>query len=83
MEKHTIVETTDERTPFIEQSQKSKVIEFYRRHKIPVTAAAIMVLLLPLLGLLALRNRGARAEWTSPLVYPSRKSTSPTSKSSQ
>jgi beta-glucosidase len=74
MEKHAIVETTDERTPFIEQSPKSKVVEFYQRHKIAVTAAAVMVLLLPLLGLLALRNRGAQAEWTSPLVYPSRKS---------
>jgi hypothetical protein len=72
MEKLGLVETTNERTPFIEQSKGGKFLDFYRRHKVVVTIGAIMILLLPLLGLLALRNRGARAEWTSPLVYPSR-----------
>lgn len=59
----------------------SKPVLFARRHKKVVIPVAIMVLLLPLLGLLALRNQHggggsgsgfARAEAVSPIVYPSR-----------
>jgi hypothetical protein len=54
----------------------SKLGNLYGRHKIIVIAIIMLSLLLPLLGLLALRHRhSARAEWTSPAVYPSRKST--------
>lgn len=48
---------------------------FYQRHKLVVIAAIMLLLLLPLLGLLALRNRhSARADWVSPVTYPSRES---------
>jgi len=53
----------------------SKLGGFYRRHKVIIIAAIMLLLLLPLLGLLALRNRhSARADWVSPIVYPSRES---------
>ena len=58
-----------------ERVRDSKLGGFYRRHKFIVIAAVMLILLLPLLGLLALRNRqSARADWVSPPVYPSRKS---------
>lgn len=48
---------------------------FYQRHKVLVIVAIMLLLLLPLLGLLALRNRhSARADWVSPVTYPSRES---------
>ena len=57
-----------------ERVRDSKLGGFYRRHKFIVIAAIMLLLLLPLLGLLALRNRhSARADWVSPTVYPSRK----------
>jgi hypothetical protein len=53
---------------------RSKFGSFYQRHKLVVIAGIMLLLLLPLLGLLALRNRhSARADWVSPTVYPSRK----------
>jgi hypothetical protein len=52
----------------------SKIGSFYQRHKVAVIASIMLLLLLPLLGLLALRNRhSARADWVSPTIYPSRK----------
>jgi len=52
---------------------QSSFANFCRRHKVLVGLAAMLILLLPLLGLLALRDRHhARAEYTSPVVYPSR-----------
>lgn len=73
MEKDASTTATDERTPFIERAKGSKFFAFCQKHKILVSVIVIMILLLPLLGLLALRNRGVRAaEWTSPIVYPSR-----------
>lgn len=55
-----------------ERASQSSFAGFCRRHKILVGLAAMLILLLPLLGLLALRNRHhARAEYTSPIVYPS------------
>jgi lipopolysaccharide/colanic/teichoic acid biosynthesis glycosyltransferase len=57
-----------------QRSTRSKIGGFYQRHKLIVIAAIMMLLLLPLLGLLALRNRhSAHAVWVSPTVYPSRK----------
>ncbi|KAK4561100.1 hypothetical protein LTR86_005055 [Recurvomyces mirabilis] len=59
-----------EKTPFLQG--KSKPVAFYQRHKVLVIAAGVMICLLPLLGLLALRNRHAHAmNWTSPITYPS------------
>ena len=56
-----------------ERVRSSKLGGFYQRHKYIVIAAIMLLLLLPLLGLLALRNRhSARADWVSPTVYPSR-----------
>jgi hypothetical protein len=56
-----------------ERVRDSKIGGFYRRHKIIFIATIMLLLLLPLLGLLALRNRhSARADWVSPIVYPSR-----------
>ena len=56
-------------------SGTQRIIAFCRRHKLVVIPMAILIFLLPLLGLLALRNRhGARAQAISPIVYPSRKS---------
>jgi beta-glucosidase len=53
---------------------RSKIGNFYHRHKLVVIDAIMLLLLLPLLGLLALRNRhSVRAAWVSPTVYPSRK----------
>ena len=49
----------------------NRLIDWYRKHKRLALAIGAMILLLPLLGLLALRN--AHAQWTSPIVYPSRK----------
>nr|POE63711.1 putative beta-glucosidase m [Quercus suber] len=51
---------------------KSKAAEFLRRHKKIAIPVAIMILLLPLLGLLALLGRHGHAQnYTSPIVYPS------------
>lgn len=53
----------------------TKIGGFYQRHNIIVIVAIMLLLLLPLLGLLALRNRhSARADWVSPVNYPSRES---------
>nr|OQO30448.1 hypothetical protein B0A51_02790 [Rachicladosporium sp. CCFEE 5018] len=51
---------------------QSKFIVWCRTHKLIAIPIAVMIALLPLLGLLALRNRHhANAQWTSPIVYPS------------
>lgn len=51
----------------------SKFWIYCRQHKLIVIPSAMLLLLLPLLGLIALKDRhGARAEWTSPILYPSR-----------
>lgn len=56
----------------LEGVKQGKVAAFCRRHKFIVIPAAIMICLLPLLGLLALKHRHAHAmNWTSPIVYPS------------
>lgn len=68
---------TTQYTPLTRRQRirESKVGSFYRRHKFIVVAVIMLLLLLPLLGLLALRNRHtARADWVSPIVYPSRES---------
>lgn len=68
---------TTQYTPLTRRNRiaKSKIGGFYQRHKLIVIAAIMLVLLLPLLGLLALRDRhSARAAWVSPIVYPSRES---------
>lgn len=68
---------TTQYTPLTRRQRirESKLGGFYRRHKFIVIAAVMLLLLLPLLGLLALRNRhSARADWVSPTVYPSRES---------
>lgn len=62
-----------ERTPFLEEEHSSRVADFLRRHLKIVIPAGIMILLLPLLGLIALKDRGAKADYVSPIVYPSRK----------
>lgn len=74
MEKDVTATVSDERTPFITGSAtlKSKTIALYHRHKWLVIIGIVMLLLLPLLALLALRNRAVHAAWTSPVVYPSR-----------
>ena len=58
----------------------SRPWKFYQRHRLIVLGIIMLILLLPLLGLLALRNRhSARAEWISPAVQPSRDYTPPQS----
>ncbi|KAK0282828.1 hypothetical protein LTR91_006573 [Friedmanniomyces endolithicus] len=62
----------NEKAPLLKGVQQSKFIAFCRRHKRIVIPVAIMILLLPLLGLIALKTRHAHARnWTSPVVYPS------------
>jgi len=54
--------------------KQSKFAAFCERHRIAVIVAVIMICLLPLLGLIALKNRHAHAQtinYTSPVVYPS------------
>jgi hypothetical protein len=66
---------TTQYTPLTRRQRirESKLGGFYRTHKFIVIAAVMLLLLLPLLGLLALRNRhSVRADWVSPTVYPSR-----------
>ena len=48
-------------------NSKSKVFAHLQRHKFVYLPVAVMLLLLPLLGLLALRRTSAL--WTSPVVY--------------
>lgn len=52
-----------------QNTKGSKIIAWCRTHKKFVIPAAIIMLLLPLLGLLALRH--GHAQSTSPIVYPS------------
>ena len=50
----------------------SRTWTFCKQHKFVAIPVAVMILLLPLLGLLALRNNHAHARnWTSPIVFPS------------
>lgn len=72
-EKEVATAETTERTPFLQRTQQSKFVVFCLRHKLIVFPVAVMVLLLPLLGLVALNTKEARAEYTSPIVWPSRR----------
>ena len=68
---------TTQYTPLTRRKRiaNTKLGGFYQRHKIIAIAAIMLLLLLPLLGLLALRDRhSARADWVSPVNYPSRES---------
>lgn len=61
-----------EKAPLLQGVKQSKLAAFCRRHKRIVVPVVIMIILLPLLGLIALKNRHAHAmKWTSPVVYPS------------
>jgi hypothetical protein len=72
MEKYSGTATATELSPFLEQAKTSKFRRFYHRHKRLVIAAAAMIVLLPLLGLLALLPRGSKGSFLSPVAYPSR-----------
>ena len=64
--------TGNEKAPLLKGVHQSKFIAFCRRHKRIVIPVAVMTLLLPLLGLIALKTRHTHAmNWTSPVVYPS------------
>lgn len=59
--------------PWRERLAKSRPWVYCRNHKRIVIPIIMLLLLLPLLGLIALKDRHkARAEATSPIVYPSR-----------
>jgi beta-glucosidase len=61
-----------EKAPLLEGVKQSKFLTYCKTHKRIVIPAGIMLCLLPLLGLIALKNRHAHAmNWTSPIVYPS------------
>ncbi|CAK3845235.1 glycoside hydrolase family 3 [Lecanosticta acicola] len=51
--------------------QRGRVAGFIARNKKKVIAMGVVLLLLPLLGLIALRNHHARADYSSPGVFPS------------
>jgi hypothetical protein len=72
MEKYSGTATVTELSPFLVQAKTSKFRQLCHRQKRLVIAAAVMILLLPLLALLALRPRGSRGGFISPAVYPSR-----------
>lgn len=62
----------NEKAPLLKGGGQSRILAWCRRHKIIVGGIGVMILLLPLLGLLALRFRRANGQnWTSPIVYPS------------
>lgn len=70
MDKEDYDINASEKTPLTEGRQRGKATAWLRTHKRIAIPIAIMILLLPLLGVLALRNT-AHAHWTSPVVYPS------------
>lgn len=70
MDKEDYDWNASEKTPFAEGRQKRASIRWINNHKRIAIPVVVMILLLPLLGLLALRD-GAHAHWTSPIVYPS------------
>jgi beta-glucosidase len=54
------------------KGHRQPFIAWCRTHKLIFIPVAVMILLLPLLGLIALKNHHAHAkEYTSPIVYPS------------
>lgn len=63
---------THEKTSLLHRTRDNRFWGFLVSHKKTSTAAGLM-LLLPLIALVALRNRGARADFTSPIVLPARK----------
>ena len=70
MEKDEFLTDVEEKSLSLENnSPKSKLGTWCRKHKRILISVAVMILLLPLLGLLALRKTAAL--WTSPIVYPS------------
>ena len=72
MDKSDVSTDVEEKSSLLqENSRRTKITAWCRRHKYIVVAFAAMILLLPLLGLLALRKTAAH--WTSPIVYPSPK----------
>lgn len=64
-----LIDVDEKPSSSYEATQRSNFVSWCRRHKRFVIPAAAMILLLPLLGLLALRKTAA--QWTSPIVYPS------------
>ncbi|KJY01517.1 beta-glucosidase like protein [Zymoseptoria brevis] len=71
MEKPAAVTFATEHTPFLAGPNPSRAARFCRQHKRVVIAAAIMLVLLPLLGLLALLPRHGKSHFNSPVVLPS------------
>lgn len=63
---------TTEHTSLLEKGKQSKVGIWCRKHKLIAGGVAMLVLLLPLLGLLALRHGRVRAEFVS-RMYPQRR----------
>ncbi|WPG99275.1 Hypothetical protein R9X50_00208800 [Acrodontium crateriforme] len=60
-----------ESTPLVKGSPRGKFWHWCKTHKLIVIPVVVMILLLPLLGLLALNKQHARADYTSPIIYPS------------
>lgn len=69
MEKDDISAEVPGKQSLAQDFRGSKLGSWYRKHKIVVIVVGTMILLLPLLGLIALKKSGA--QWTSPIVYPS------------
>ena len=69
MEKDDISSDVEEKPSPPQSTRKSQFAAWCKRHKLIVIPAAIMIVLLPLLGLIALKK--THAGWTSPTVYPS------------
>ena len=69
MEKDEVSIDVQEKSSLNRRTCGSRFLEWCRGHKFIVIPVAVMILLLPLLGLLALRK--ANAKWTSPITYPS------------
>ena len=69
MDKEDYDTHASEKTPLTEGQRASKPVTWIKNHKRIAIPLIVMILLLPLLGLLALRNQ-AHARWTSPIVYP-------------
>lgn len=70
MEKEEYSTHASEKTPLTGGSRRTRARRWLKSHKRIAIPIAVMLSLLPLLGLLALRNN-AHAHWTSPIVYPS------------
>ena len=70
MEKDEVLTDVEEKSLSLEKNRsKTKLGTWCRKRKVILIPVAVMILLLPLLGLLVLRKTAAL--WTSPTVYPS------------